>query len=75
MTDGVSPQFHGGDLAVARRARPQIEEWIDLSTGINPWGYPPVMVDTEIWRRLPDAALANRCISAARDYYQSIGGR
>ena len=69
MTDGVSPQFHGGDLAIARQSRPGIADWIDLSTGINPAGYPAAPVGAEIWRQLPDTALTERCLDAARAYY------
>lgn len=47
---------HGGNLgeAVARYRRPR-EDWLDLSTGINPVGYPVPMPPASVWRDLPDA--------------------
>ncbi|MBI3524991.1 MAG: threonine-phosphate decarboxylase [Betaproteobacteria bacterium] len=59
---------HGGALnaAAARYGRP-VAEWLDLSTGINPHGYPAPILDAECWRRLPqdDDGLE----AAARIYY------
>ncbi|MDU0810330.1 MAG: threonine-phosphate decarboxylase CobD [Burkholderia sp.] len=48
--------IHGGNLHEAvRRYGIAHENWIDLSTGINPIGYPiPSDIPEEIWRRLPD---------------------
>ncbi len=45
---------HGGGLnaAAVRYGRPAAE-WLDLSTGINPHGYPVPVLDAECWRRLP----------------------
>jgi cobalamin biosynthesis protein CobC len=46
---------HGGNLAEAvRRYGIAREEWIDLSTGINPCGYPVPDIDAQAWLRLPD---------------------
>lgn len=46
---------HGGNLSEAVRqygiAR---EHWIDLSTGINPCGYPVPHIDAQAWLRLPN---------------------
>jgi cobalamin biosynthesis protein CobC len=46
---------HGGNLheAAARYGIPY-GDWFDLSTGINPHGYPVPPVPAEAWRRLPD---------------------
>ena len=45
---------HGGDLARASREYGiPAERWLDLSTGINPLGYPVPPVPTRDWRRLP----------------------
>jgi cobalamin biosynthetic protein CobC len=61
---------HGGALnaAAARYGRPAVE-WLDLSTGINPHGYPVPLLDPECWRRLPqdDDGLE----AVARAYYDS----
>ena len=75
---------HGGNLAeaVARYGMPR-ERWLDLSTGINPHGYPVPPVPPEAWRCLPDdgaalAALAARhygaphALAIARDRFTSI---
>lgn len=47
---------HGGNLgeAVIRYGRAR-EDWLDLSTGINPNGYPVPMPPASVWRDLPDA--------------------
>ncbi|HUW36436.1 MAG TPA: threonine-phosphate decarboxylase CobD [Rhodocyclaceae bacterium] len=61
---------HGGALnaAAVRYGRPA-QEWLDLSTGINPHAYPVPALDPECWRRLPqdDDGLE----AAARAYYGS----
>jgi len=46
---------HGGDLRIAiERFGGTAERWIDLSTGINPHGYPVPAIDAQAWLRLPD---------------------
>lgn len=46
---------HGGNLhEAAQRYGIGLDEWIDLSTGINPHGYPVPPVPASAWRRLPD---------------------
>jgi cobalamin biosynthetic protein CobC len=46
---------HGGNLhEAARRYRIPYDAWLDLSTGINPTGYPVPPVPAAAWRRLPD---------------------
>ncbi|MEX3919927.1 threonine-phosphate decarboxylase, partial [Paraburkholderia sp. BR10872] len=46
---------HGGDLhEAAQRYGIAWHAWIDLSTGINPHGYPVPPVPSAAWRRLPD---------------------
>lgn len=44
---------HGGNLRDARR-RFGRDDWIDLSTGINPHGYPAPNVPADAWHRLPE---------------------
>jgi cobalamin biosynthetic protein CobC len=46
---------HGGNLgeAAERYGIPR-ETWVDLSTGINPHGYPVPPIDPQAWIRLPD---------------------
>ncbi|KVD77577.1 threonine-phosphate decarboxylase [Burkholderia sp. ABCPW 14] len=59
---------HGGNLheAALRYGIPR-DAWLDLSTGINPQGYPVPPVPADAWRRLPedDGVLAGH---AARYY-------
>jgi cobalamin biosynthetic protein CobC len=46
---------HGGNLTeAAARYGIAREDWIDLSTGINPHGYPAMPIDPQAWIRLPD---------------------
>lgn len=61
---------HGGDLtdAMARHGgAPQ--QWLDLSTGINPWPWPIPVISDEAWQRLPSRADAAALIDAARTAY------
>lgn len=59
---------HGGRLqAAAKKYRIPIGEWLDLSTGINPAGYPVPALPPEAWRCLPDGDVALR--AAAAGYY------
>jgi cobalamin biosynthesis protein CobC len=54
-TDFPAPIAHGGNLReVALRYGIPRENWIDLSTGINPVGYPVPDIDANTWLRLPD---------------------
>lgn len=61
---------HGGQLRqAARRWGRPLGEWLDLSTGINPRGYPVPDLDPECWRRLPEEddgleAAARECYGA-----------
>jgi len=57
---------HGGNLREAQR-RYGGEGWIDLSTGINPVGYPAPPVPPDAWHRLPEADPA--LVDAACAYY------
>ncbi|KAB2700622.1 MULTISPECIES: threonine-phosphate decarboxylase CobD [Brucella] len=62
---------HGGalDKAVARfGGRPQ--DWLDLSTGINPEHFPLPELTPEIWNRLPDEGLLQETLRLARSYYR-----
>jgi cobalamin biosynthetic protein CobC len=51
----TTPVPHGGNLGEAA-ARYGIDRanWLDLSTGINPHGYPVPPIDPQAWLRLPD---------------------
>ena len=46
---------HGGRLnAAAARYRIDRADWLDLSTGINPDGWPVPALPAEVWQRLPE---------------------
>ncbi|MDP5239161.1 threonine-phosphate decarboxylase CobD [Uliginosibacterium sp. 31-16] len=46
---------HGGRLrAAAHDFRIPLQRWLDLSTGINPRGWPVPSLPAEVWRRLPE---------------------
>lgn len=54
IEDGV-PLLHGGRLrAAAARYRIALSDWLDLSTGINPNGWPVPAVPVSCWARLPE---------------------
>ncbi|MBF0186138.1 MAG: threonine-phosphate decarboxylase [Magnetococcales bacterium] len=61
---------HGGGI---RRAAAQfgiaVEQWLDLSTGINPQGWPVPPVPDHCWLRLPEEE--DGLGQAAAGYYQS----
>lgn len=61
---------HGGalDRAIARYGGKR-EEWIDLSTGINPWSYPVPSLPPEAWTRLPESEALGGLEQAARAAY------
>jgi len=60
---------HGGavDRAMARFGAGS--DWLDLSTGINPWSYPVPPVPARAWQALPDLAALDRLKRAARLCY------
>ncbi len=68
MAINPTPPIHGGNLqqAVTHYRIPR-SDWLDLSTGIAPHGWPVPELPTDIWQRLPenDGELA----AAAADYY------
>jgi len=60
---------HGGHLIdAAKKYNIPLEQWIDLSTGINPNGWPIPAIPAECWQRLPESA--DGLLDAARQYYQ-----
>lgn len=63
-----SPPVHGGRLLeAAHRYGIPPGDWLDLSTGLNPHGYPPPPVPAHAWARLPQDD--DGLIEAARAYY------
>lgn len=61
---------HGGALnAAAEYFSIPREQWIDISTGINPNSWPVPKIPTSLWQRLPEE---DHClVSAAAHYYLS----
>lgn len=46
---------HGGNLRqAARRFGRDLADWVDLSTGLNPQGYPVPALPSQAWHRLPE---------------------
>lgn len=61
---------HGGRLrAAAARYGIPINDWLDLSTGINPYPWPVPMPPASAWSRLPEPD--DGLLEAAQDYYGS----
>ncbi|KVE39326.1 threonine-phosphate decarboxylase CobD [Burkholderia sp. TSV86] len=55
MSDTRPAIVHGGNLhEAAQRYGIARDAWLDLSTGINPLGYPVPPVPADAWRRLPE---------------------
>lgn len=67
---GHHPFHHGGRLheAIALFGHPR-EAWLDLSTGINPRGWPVPPLPPSLWRRLPEEE--DGLETAARRYYRT----
>ncbi len=61
---------HGGgiDAAIAIYGGERAD-WLDLSTGINPVGYPVPPLAAAVWSDLPDNAAQNRLLAAARAFW------
>ncbi|HKB54799.1 MAG TPA: aminotransferase class I/II-fold pyridoxal phosphate-dependent enzyme, partial [Ramlibacter sp.] len=63
---------HGGNLLrAAEEFGVPPERWLDLSTGISPFGYPVPPVPDWAWQCLPNCDDALR--RAAADYYRTSG--
>ncbi len=61
---------HGGRLtAAAKRYGIPLEQWIDLSTGINPVGWPVPPIPAHPWLRLPEPD--DTLEPVARQYYST----
>ncbi|MEP1767917.1 MAG: threonine-phosphate decarboxylase [Sulfitobacter sp.] len=63
-------QDHGGGIdAAAQKFGGNRNDWIDLSTGINPVPYPIGTIDDNAWAALPDQAAQTNLIEAARQFW------
>ncbi|AUW42998.1 threonine-phosphate decarboxylase [Rhizobium leguminosarum] len=67
-----APIVHGGGITAAAAAfGGSPEDWLDLSTGINPCPVALPGIPARAWHRLPDRHLFDEARRAARDYYGS----
>jgi cobalamin biosynthetic protein CobC len=66
----MTARDHGGglDMAMARWGGRR-EDWLDLSTGINPVPYPLPGIPPHAWTALPDRAAAEALVAAARGFW------
>lgn len=75
MTNGQvakSPE-HGGRLrAAAVRCGIPLADWLDLSTGVSPFGWPVPPLSAQSWKRLPEEE--DGLEEAAASYYGSSHG-
>lgn len=61
---------HGGGLdAAVQRYGGAREDWLDLSTGINPVHYPVGPISSSAWAELPDRGAMDRLLAAARVFW------
>ncbi|PCI88124.1 MAG: threonine-phosphate decarboxylase [Hyphomicrobiales bacterium] len=62
--------YHGGalDLAITEYGG-QVNDWLDLSTGINPYHYPTDRVSALSWTQLPQKTALNELLMAASAAY------
>jgi len=69
------PRDHGGglDAAIARHGGRR-DDWLDLSTGINPVPYPVGQLPADAWQALPDRAATEAVIDAARAFWSVPDG-
>ena len=66
------PIVHGGGItAAARLYGGGFEDWLDLSTGINPNPVTIPVLPQAVWHRLPDQGLAEAARMAASRHYRS----
>lgn len=80
MTDPWT--WHGGGLIAAKRRFGEgVQPWIDLSTGINPQGWPDADTLAIDWRRLPETtalaaleAAAATCFGVAPQFVCAVPG-
>lgn len=62
---------HGGDLSDAAVLAPDVDDWIDLSTGINPHAWPVAGIPRRAWTTLPGRADLARFLDVARAAYRA----
>jgi cobalamin biosynthesis protein CobC len=75
MSAGFEQRDHGGGLddAIALHGGTR-EDWLDLSTGINPRAYPVPEIPPGAYTALPDRVAAERLEAAARAFWMVPDG-
>ncbi|MBZ7922027.1 threonine-phosphate decarboxylase CobD [Ensifer adhaerens] len=69
-----APIVHGGGITeAAAHFGGGLEDWLDLSTGINPCPVALPDVPERAWHRLPDRQTVDNARLAAREYYRTDG--
>ncbi|NVD38855.1 threonine-phosphate decarboxylase [Ensifer sp. HO-A22] len=69
-----APIVHGGGITeAAARFGGRFEDWLDLSTGINPRAVDLPPVPLQAWHRLPDNLTIDSARAAAAGYYRTSG--
>lgn len=67
-----APIAHGGAITeAAGRFGGAPDDWLDLSTGINPCPVAVPDIDARAWHRLPDRHLEETARAAAQGYYRT----
>lgn len=67
----TAPIVHGGGVTEAAAVfGGRLDDWLDLSTGINPNPVTLPDIPIEAWHRLPDRHLVDSARRAAADYYR-----
>ncbi len=62
---------HGGRIdAAVEQYGGNPDDWIDLSTGINPAPYPLPEFDARVWQTLPDETAQQALLNAARQFWE-----
>ncbi|MEP3524357.1 MAG: threonine-phosphate decarboxylase CobD [Hyphomicrobiales bacterium] len=76
MTTIIPSMIHGGDIEEAMQFAikagydaGKAEDWLDLSTGINPHPYPLPSIASSHWHQLPQPSHMNALLDAAARYY------
>ncbi len=68
----AAPIIHGGGITeAAARFGGAPEDWLDLSTGINPCPAALPEIDARVWHRLPDRHVEEAARAAASRYYRT----
>jgi cobalamin biosynthesis protein CobC len=70
----TAPILHGGGISEAAALfGGTVEDWLDLSTGINPCPVALPEIDPRVWHRLPEKHFDEAARAAASRYYRTGG--